>query len=325
VSYKVVHTEPVPPAKLNPSVPPGLEKIILKCIAKSPAARYQTGEELARELAGLRGGKNSASLEKTAMRVPLPVETDATIDFHAASQSASVAAPRRVVEAPPAAKKGNWFVPALVLVAALLAGGWYILRGRHSSEAKALSSPTATTAPATVAPPISNVAAPLAAPPVSTPAKPVTATPKKSVGGSETETPAKISKPAAVVSEEPPALAIDPKSLDPNANAKLKIDPPHAPDSVEFLVEMNGKKFYQWNGSGDRSEYKNLLVPPGVNEFRVIGRSNGTQVTSNIVSAEFKAKKHKTLKIELRNQPKPSHDAPTPPLSPESQLFVTLK
>ena len=47
VSYKVVHTEPIPPAKLNPAIPAPLESAILKCLAKNPAARYQTGEEFA--------------------------------------------------------------------------------------------------------------------------------------------------------------------------------------------------------------------------------------------------------------------------------------
>ena len=54
VSYKVVYTEPIPPAKLNPAIPARLEAVILKCLAKSPADRYQTGEELAQDLAALR-------------------------------------------------------------------------------------------------------------------------------------------------------------------------------------------------------------------------------------------------------------------------------
>ena len=50
VSYKVVHTEPVPPRKLNPSIPLKLESMILKCLTKNPDERYQTGEDLARDL-----------------------------------------------------------------------------------------------------------------------------------------------------------------------------------------------------------------------------------------------------------------------------------
>ena len=120
------------------------------------------------------------------------------------------------------------------------------------------------------------------------------------------------------------AVDFDPKSLDTNANAKLKIDPPRVPDTVQFTVEMNGKKYYEWSGAGNKSEYQNLFVPPGVQEFRVTGRSEGAEVASNIVSTEFKAKKRKTLKIELRNK-KPAKGEAVPPFSSDSQLFVTLK
>ena len=74
VSYKVVHTEPIPPAKLNPAIPARVESVILKCLAKSPADRYQTGEELALDLASVRS--SPASLMQTAAPVS---ESDATL------------------------------------------------------------------------------------------------------------------------------------------------------------------------------------------------------------------------------------------------------
>jgi hypothetical protein len=138
---------------------------------------------------------------------------------------------------------------------------------------------------------------------------------------------AKAVKRAAAASKEPVAMIVDfdPKSLDANVNAKLKIDPPRVPDTVQFTVEMNGKKYYEWSGAGNRAEYQNLFVPPGIHEFRVTGRSDDAQIMSNIVSTEFKAKKRKTLKIELRNQSKPANGGAAPPLSPDTQIFVTLK
>ena len=78
VSYKVVHTEPVPPARFNRAVPAGLDAAILKCLAKSPADRYQTGEELAGALAALRGAP-----ESTVMRTATPKaggDVEATLD-----------------------------------------------------------------------------------------------------------------------------------------------------------------------------------------------------------------------------------------------------
>ena len=70
VSYKIVHTEPISPRQLNPGVPAALEAIILKCLAKDPAARHQSGDELATELAALRG--NAARTSISAIRPPPP-------------------------------------------------------------------------------------------------------------------------------------------------------------------------------------------------------------------------------------------------------------
>jgi serine/threonine protein kinase len=47
---QVKYHEPVPPRQLNPSVPPDLETIALKCLHKYPRRRYRTAEELADEL-----------------------------------------------------------------------------------------------------------------------------------------------------------------------------------------------------------------------------------------------------------------------------------
>ena len=47
----VQQEEPLPPGQLLPSLPKDLETICLKCLAKDPAKRYPTAEELAEELA----------------------------------------------------------------------------------------------------------------------------------------------------------------------------------------------------------------------------------------------------------------------------------
>jgi serine/threonine-protein kinase len=54
---KHVRDEPQPPSTVNPDVPPPLDAITLKCLAKNPENRYQTANELATDLGRFRRGE----------------------------------------------------------------------------------------------------------------------------------------------------------------------------------------------------------------------------------------------------------------------------
>ncbi|MBW3540206.1 MAG: tetratricopeptide repeat protein [Planctomycetes bacterium] len=47
---RIAFEEPTPPRKLNPAIPAELETVVLKAIAKNPAERYDTAQELADDL-----------------------------------------------------------------------------------------------------------------------------------------------------------------------------------------------------------------------------------------------------------------------------------
>src|SRR5437879_3088726 len=57
VSYKVVNRDPIPATLLDTELPPGLDYIIARAMAKEPAERYQTGMEMVRDLQELREGR----------------------------------------------------------------------------------------------------------------------------------------------------------------------------------------------------------------------------------------------------------------------------
>lgn len=46
----ILHGTPLPPSVVRPGLPPALDAIVARCMEKNPAARYQDGRDLAREL-----------------------------------------------------------------------------------------------------------------------------------------------------------------------------------------------------------------------------------------------------------------------------------
>jgi hypothetical protein len=132
--------------------------------------------------------------------------------------------------------------------------------------------------------------------------------------------PKALPKPA-----EPEPVDFDPKALNPKENSRLTIDAYHMPANMDFTVEMNGKIYFRRSAAGNKPQYEDLFVPPGIHEFQAIARNGEVQKASNIASTEFKAKKKNTLKIELRIQGQDASAGMPQDLYPTSQLVLTLK
>jgi serine/threonine-protein kinase len=368
VSYKVVHTEPVPPRKLNPAVPATLERLIQKCLSKDPLARYQTGEDLARELAAVRASREAPELQDDVNITAVP-GSDSGMDVTLDSDVALVTAVP--VEKPSVTKRtgSSKSIPggmqrkltSILVVAAtlgILVTGLYI-RGRRAkwrasqetaaAALRATPAPTAQTGgsasptetptgqPSDVQPEAAALPAPITSP------SPVGKTPKSAKNGATSKnagksTPEEQSLKEVVVpvtpvpetpkpqpeSTAPARVDFDPVRLSPNANEKLKIEADHFPTNINFTIEMNGKLYFERSGR-PQTVFENLFVPPGVWEFRAVVGQGATRKLSNIVSMEFKAKKHKTLRIELRG-PGQTAGSPVPKdVTPDSQLILTLK
>jgi serine/threonine-protein kinase len=365
VSYKVVYTEPIPPSKLNPAVPARVEGVILKCLAKSPADRYQTGEELAQDLATVRS--NPASLMQTA---PPVGESDATlgpgpISHGPASASLRPAAPviaadkganrqgQKPAAAKPATPKNKFesmFAIALLSVAGLgaaIAGGWYWYAHRKppvqqtvtvpvqqppiqvpqevQKEVEPLPAQPEKPAPA-VAPAVPPAASKNAKPPAARPGPGKTPAPQP-VAVITPAAPAKpVPNPPAPVKPAAPApaaaAAFDPRKADPSKNAKLKIDVSKFPKGIPFTITMN-KQPYLHFVTGDGTSLDNLYAPPGMQQFQVSFKSGGQEWDSKPVSSEFKAKKTKTMKVQLFDGDNPVSKI-TVPIAKDVMLAISF-
>jgi len=138
VALKHLSEQPPPISQWRPDVHPALEAVVMAALAKDPAQRWQSAEDLAAALeaarvqieAGHNGGQDTAAFAP----IPLPVD-DATAATQVAAATAPVIAP---VTEPHAERERRWpwftiGILTLALVGALL---YVILSGALSSEKK---------------------------------------------------------------------------------------------------------------------------------------------------------------------------------------------
>src|SRR4029453_16772681 len=75
IAYRHVREDPAPPRLLNPDVPPSLEAVCLKAMAKRPEDRYQTAAEFRADLERARAGQRVAAGPGAAGAAPAAMAT----------------------------------------------------------------------------------------------------------------------------------------------------------------------------------------------------------------------------------------------------------
>ena len=119
IAYKQVNEIAVPPSQHNPDVPPRLDAVVMKCLAKNPANRYQSAEELTADLERVRTGQE---VEATPL---MPAGGEAT---------QVIARPQATQVMPPPQPEGSsrkvWLgvLIGIVIVGLLLGGGYLVLQ-----------------------------------------------------------------------------------------------------------------------------------------------------------------------------------------------------
>lgn len=163
VLLKHVNAPLPPPRQLKPDVPEGVERVILKAMAKSPGSRYQTAEEMVEAL------QKAAADVSTEIIAPRPSKKAAagppqpTLVASPSSEPTVVTAP----SGPPARPlPWLWILGGVAILAAVFVAVWFILPQLGGPPATpTVSAAQATPTPVATAPAATEPAASAAAQP----------------------------------------------------------------------------------------------------------------------------------------------------------------
>src|SRR6202050_4457138 len=142
--------------------------------------------------------------------------------------------------------------------------------------------------------------------------------------------PTPVNTPPAEATAPAPKPVTPPVAADAADAGKLHIDDGRLPNSVSFTVLMDGQVLFQRGilpEGQDHPTREDLLIPPGNHELRVIAAEGTIAIgDSNTVRQEFKAKKKKNLRIEMRDNSSGQTIKKSGKVEPNSAIFnIELK
>jgi serine/threonine-protein kinase len=122
IAYKHVKEDPIPPSRLNADIPPAIEAIVMKALAKNPDNRYQNAQEMRQDLMRAAAGKPvhatplMPAIEQTSIHQPA-VSDQTTIIRRTTPPPMEVRRRRRL----------GWILMTLILLAIAGVVTWAIL------------------------------------------------------------------------------------------------------------------------------------------------------------------------------------------------------
>ncbi len=169
----VLRDQPRRVMEISPDIPPQLDQVVHRCLAKNPDDRYQTMREVYQALLKLKQVSDSGVLYR-------PVAADmnaATVVFPPPASTPPTVRTKPNAPPPPprsGSKKPALLVSIAAIVAAVMFGGWWLATHRSQPRQPAQTAPAQTAPPPTAPDPTVPLAGPVTQPPAQ-PAKPTTA------------------------------------------------------------------------------------------------------------------------------------------------------
>ena len=146
IAYKHVKEAPIPPSQVKRSVPAALEAIIMKALAKNPADRYQTAEQMRSDLLRYASGQRPLAPVLASTGVLPMASAEPTLTQARTAANTTGLLPATAVETTPprnGSRAGLYTAMALLLV--LIAVGGYLggrKAGLFGSSVKTLAVPS---------------------------------------------------------------------------------------------------------------------------------------------------------------------------------------
>jgi len=316
VSFKVVNRDPIPATLLDTELPPGLDYIIARAMAKDPAERYQRGMEMVRDLQELREGRapwmqsnlpGSTTIGSGAYTAKERAKSSLGEPWIAAKLLASARSLPRGSEHDAAENllekiRRKTLAGTLLLLVLLIFGLWVISFGPY----RGLPRTAGPLPPAAGFVPVDTVA-PLAAP-VATAAAPVATAPAPTV----TKLPKPVPASRTYLPSAKVARASSPTVLPPTSSAMLEIEIEHkfaeahlsiwVDDSLTYTHPLQGtdKKHMVVFHHVQGHEFHAVQVTPGQHRLRVEVASGGAiSNQSATVEGEFASGRETVLHINF--------------------------
>ncbi|HEV2686857.1 MAG TPA: Stk1 family PASTA domain-containing Ser/Thr kinase [Actinomycetota bacterium] len=144
IAYKHVKEAPVLPSTLNPDVPPALEAIVMKAMAKNPDNRYQSAQEMREDLMRALHGRPVQATpvlsDQTGMISPLSDET-AVLERGGRSVVRQEYAPERK------RRRTGWILLTVIVLAILGVAAWAIIGLMSGAKTVTIPDVTGKTSP----------------------------------------------------------------------------------------------------------------------------------------------------------------------------------
>jgi len=207
VAYKHVREDPVLPTDLVPEVGEDLQAVVMKAMAKNPANRYSSAEEMKQDLERVLHGEPV---------VATPILPGEDTDELAGAAPAGTEVLPATAPPPSTGRGGGWRAALIALVVLALLVGGFLLARTLAGSSPATTTPgirTPTVSPSVSPPPSSQPTSAQTTPstPSPSPSPSPSASPSRSPSPSPSRSPSPSTSPSAVVTA--PSISIPPTSV----------------------------------------------------------------------------------------------------------------